>query len=80
MRLFYVLVCGGVCGLQVILDGCGYLEERRPAANADPYAVTEMMVRTIILDEGLENIANTDDSISLYSDQSVQYINLGGWK
>ncbi|XP_025112717.1 glutamine synthetase-like [Pomacea canaliculata] len=52
---------------QVNLDGCGYLEERRPAANADPYAVTEMMVRTIILDEGLENIENTDDSISLYS-------------
>lgn len=67
MRVFYVLVCV-VCALQVNFDGFGYLEERRPAANADPYAVTEMMVRTIILDEGLENIANTDDSISLYSD------------
>ncbi|PVD21734.1 hypothetical protein C0Q70_17534 [Pomacea canaliculata] len=36
---------------QIELDGCGYLEERRPAANADPYAVTERMVRTTILDE-----------------------------
>lgn len=42
-----------VFDLQVDLDGCGYLEERRPAANADPYAVTEMMVRTLILNEGM---------------------------
>jgi glutamine synthetase len=29
----------------------GYLEDRRPAANCDPYAVTDMIVRTTILDE-----------------------------
>lgn len=33
--------------LQVCLDGCGYLEDRRPASNMDPYLVTEIMVRTI---------------------------------
>ncbi|CAG0896350.1 unnamed protein product [Cyprideis torosa] len=29
----------------------GYLEDRRPASNCDPYAVTEVMIRTICLDE-----------------------------
>lgn len=32
-------------------DGCGYLEDRRPASNCDPYMVTEMLVRTTILNE-----------------------------
>jgi glutamine synthetase len=32
-------------------DGCGYLEDRRPAANCDPYAVTETIVRTVLLNE-----------------------------
>lgn len=29
----------------------GYLEDRRPAANMDPYAVCNALVRTICLDE-----------------------------
>lgn len=29
----------------------GYLEDRRPASNCDPYAVVEALVRTCILDE-----------------------------
>ena len=32
-------------------DGCGYLEDRRPASNADPYCVTDIIVRTTVLDE-----------------------------
>uniref|UniRef100_A0A1I8ITW2 glutamine synthetase n=1 Tax=Macrostomum lignano TaxID=282301 RepID=A0A1I8ITW2_9PLAT len=32
-------------------DGCGYLEDRRPASNCDPYCVTEMLVRTVCLNE-----------------------------
>jgi len=36
---------------QVGEDGCGYLEDRRPSSNSDPYAVTEIIVRTTILDE-----------------------------
>ena len=37
--------------LQVCNDKCGYLEDRRPAANMDPYLVTEIMVRTICSEE-----------------------------
>lgn len=34
---------------QVGEDGCGYLEDRRPSSNADPYSVTEIIVRTTVL-------------------------------
>ena len=32
---------------QVEKDGCGYLEDRRPASNCDPYLVSEKLVSTI---------------------------------
>jgi len=32
-------------------DGCGYLEDRRPSSNCDPYSVTEALVRTCCLNE-----------------------------
>lgn len=32
-------------------DGKGYLEDRRPSSDADPYKVTECLVRTICLNE-----------------------------
>jgi len=32
-------------------EGMGYLEDRRPSSNADPYRVSEMLVRTICLNE-----------------------------
>lgn len=32
-------------------DKKGYLEDRRPSSNCDPYAVSEALVRTICLDE-----------------------------
>jgi glutamine synthetase len=32
-------------------DKCGYLEDRRPASNCDPYRVTEIVVRTTVLGE-----------------------------
>jgi len=35
----------------VEVEGKGYLEDRRPASNADPYKVTECLVRTICLKE-----------------------------
>jgi glutamine synthetase len=35
---------------QVDEEQCGYLEDRRPAANCDPYAVTNILVKTICLD------------------------------
>lgn len=36
---------------QVNKDGKGYLEDRRPSSNCDPYQVTEALVRTTILDD-----------------------------
>ncbi|KAG1943365.1 glutamine synthetase-like [Pimephales promelas] len=37
---------------QVGQDKCGYFEDRRPAANCDPYAVTAAIARTCMLEEG----------------------------
>ena len=34
---------------QVDEDGKGYLEDRRPASNCDPYQVTERLIRTVVL-------------------------------
>lgn len=34
---------------QVINEGCGYFEDRRPAANIDPYLVTSIIFKTICL-------------------------------
>ena len=33
--------------LNVLKDKCGYLEDRRPAANMDPYLVTERILKTV---------------------------------
>jgi|LauGreDrversion4_2_1035121.scaffolds.fasta_scaffold173667_1 glutamine synthetase len=35
---------------QVIKDGCGYFEDRRPAANMDPYQVTSFLFETCCLE------------------------------
>lgn len=32
-------------------DGYGYLEDRRPASNCDPYSVTEIIVRSSLMDD-----------------------------
>lgn len=36
---------------QVEKDGCGYFEDRRPAANCDPYEVTSIIFQTCCLEE-----------------------------
>ncbi|RWS20109.1 glutamine synthetase-like protein [Leptotrombidium deliense] len=36
---------------QVADEGYGYLEDRRPASNCDPYVVSEAIVRTVCLNE-----------------------------
>lgn len=36
--------------LNVLKDGCGYLEDRRPAANMDPYLVCEKILETIVVE------------------------------
>lgn len=33
------------------IDGKGYLEDRRPSSNSDPYLVTEALVRSAVLDD-----------------------------
>ncbi len=35
-------------------DGCGYLEDRRPAANVDPYVVCTMLMETVCTEELVE--------------------------
>ena len=32
-------------------EGQGYLEDRRPSSNCDPYSVTEVIVRTTLMSE-----------------------------
>jgi glutamine synthetase len=34
---------------QVGEEGFGYFEDRRPSSNCDPYAVTEILIRTCVL-------------------------------
>jgi len=46
-------------------EGKGYLEDRRPSSNCDPYTVTECMVRTVCLGE-------QDDSTEQPSNQKQQ--------
>ncbi|XP_055897206.1 glutamine synthetase-like isoform X2 [Biomphalaria glabrata] len=41
---------------QVALEGKGFLEDRRPAANFDPYLVTDALVRVVVL--GHETLQN----------------------
>lgn len=36
---------------QVERQQCGYLEDRRPASNCDPYVVAEILVKTVLLNE-----------------------------
>ena len=34
---------------QVVINGCGYFEDRRPSANMDPYLVTSAIFKTCCL-------------------------------
>jgi len=36
---------------EVAAQGYGYLEDRRPSSNADPYMVTGLIVKSACLDE-----------------------------
>ena len=47
---------------QVNKDGKGYLEDRRPSSNCDPYRVTEVLVRTVVLDEWKSDRSSSDES------------------
>jgi glutamine synthetase len=45
--------------VNVSAAGCGYLEDRRPAANCDPYQVCRMLLATIVSDIRSVVIAST---------------------
>lgn len=47
--------------LQVAQDKRGYLEDRRPAANCDPYAVTSAIARTCLMEEDILNDLDIND-------------------
>jgi hypothetical protein len=48
--------------LNVSKDRCGYLEDRRPASNMDPYLVTARLLRTVCLVDNSDNRGNGDNS------------------
>lgn len=45
-----IITCVKLNSILPALDKCGYLEDRRPSSNCDPYLVTESLVRTTLLD------------------------------
>lgn len=50
---------------QVAADGYGYLEDRRPSSNCDPYLVTDIIVKTTVLDiagDGEEEIDEMEEA------------------
>ncbi|OWR46959.1 Glutamine synthetase [Danaus plexippus plexippus] len=55
MRDFTAGVANRCCSVriprQVSEDKHGYLEDRRPAANADPYRIISILLKTCIFDE-----------------------------
>ena len=57
--------------LQVCSDRCGYLEDRRPAANMNPYLVTEIMTRTICAEKpAINKITSSESTSTSLSDES----------
>jgi len=50
---------------QTDLDQKGYLEDRRPAANCDPYEVTAIIARTTILNDPMGMGDSEDEAASL---------------
>ena len=48
---------------QVNKDGRGYLEDRRPSANCDPYEVAEALIRSCVLRDWGSEDSSSDDGI-----------------
>ena len=56
----------------VALKGYGYIEDRRPAANADPYAVSARILETICLAASDENIDEIEKDV-YFSKEAASY-------
>ena len=48
-------------------DGKGYLEDRRPASNLEPYVVTSLLASTVVLDG-----KHADDLIEHYENWTIE--------
>eukprot|EP00486_Rosalina_sp_Unknown_P008993 CAMPEP_0201591926 /NCGR_PEP_ID=MMETSP0190_2-20130828/189964_1 /ASSEMBLY_ACC=CAM_ASM_000263 /TAXON_ID=37353 /ORGANISM="Rosalina sp." /LENGTH=464 /DNA_ID=CAMNT_0048050465 /DNA_START=11 /DNA_END=1403 /DNA_ORIENTATION=+ len=59
---------------QCELDQMGYLEDRRPAANCDPYIVTSMIARTTILNDKYGSDEAPKEETEKISEESVNAI------
>merc|ERR1712151_1007477 len=49
-------------GHKCVVSDCGYYEDRRPAANMDPYLVTKMLVETTLLLDPAEIVRDDADA------------------
>jgi len=59
---------------QTEIDQKGYLEDRRPAANCDPYIVTSMIARTTILNDKYGSDEAPKEETEKISEESVNAI------
>ncbi len=53
-------------------DGFGYLEDRRPSSNCDPYMVTMYLVMTTVLEEQVELLRRESVDVRKLDDDQVQ--------
>lgn len=51
----------------VAANKCGYLEDRRPGANCDPYVVSSLLVEAIMLAEGMSMVSKKKGKAALKS-------------
>ena len=56
--------------LNVFNDGCGYFEDRRPASNANPYLVTDIMLNS--LKEDYDDYETYNSSATTSDDENVE--------
>lgn len=55
----------------VASNGCGYLEDRRPAANADPYVVSARILETVFAVKTAQEVAFYDNTVSSHAEESL---------
>lgn len=61
---------------QVVVDNCGYLEDRRPGANADPFDVMMRLVETTVLESDSYSEFDGVDvkEVELTSGKKIDYV------
>ena len=56
---------------QTYYDKSGYIEDRRPSSNMDPYVVTSLLANTIILKGKETNLTEQVSMIGTHADEST---------